>query len=185
LNIINTGKSCFLFYVLLCRLRSAKSTALQSSPDHFFLFDQNGVTIYDVRVAGVDVFSKGANTWALTDSSDNLAMPCAPFLAAATADLAWVVQATSPKQSRYKAWTKHRHGFKYVMRGFTPDEFISLGLVPSTYWGVFIFTRILPIARYLILMARSFADFPRNGARQRVYASTYSTPKCLTSTSNA
>ncbi len=76
-------------------------------------------------------FPEGADAWALIDSNEQIRviMPCEPFCQASKMGLAWIVQATSPLQLRYKDWKKHCHGFKYVMECFSSEEFISLGLV--------------------------------------------------------
>lgn len=128
---INLGKSCFLYYVLLFRLCSGKPTAFQL-PSSFVVFQESGITIHNIASWNPpDVIPLGS--WALTDSNGTITMPCYAFLSAC-GDQAQLVQASPPKSQYYQLWTKEttQNTVEYVMDNFSFSEFIALGLVHST-----------------------------------------------------
>jgi hypothetical protein len=51
------------------------------------------------------------------------------FLKAALLGNAWVVQATSPEERRYKDWSKEYSADMFVMDYFSISEIAALGLV--------------------------------------------------------
>jgi len=120
------------------------------------------VTIYDDNVPGLMAFPEGADAWALIDSNEQIIMSCEPFCQASKMGLAWIVQATSPLQLRYKGWKKHCHGFKYVMECFSSEEFISLGL--SNLLVGCVFSPTFCNSKVLDLDENFSTRFPRNGA---------------------
>ena len=94
LKVINLGKSCFLYYVLLFRLCSRKPTAFQL-PSSFIVFQESGITIHNIASWNPpDVIPLGS--WALTDSNGTITMPCNAFLSAC-GNQTQLIQASSPK----------------------------------------------------------------------------------------
>jgi hypothetical protein len=123
LNMINTGKSCFLYYVLLHRLCSGKCTAFQV-PGSFIVFEESGARMYDIASWNMSVIPVGS--WALANSDEYSTMPCNSFLMAC-GKRARVIQTSPPKRSWYPHWMKECRASMYVMDHFSPAEFMALG----------------------------------------------------------
>jgi hypothetical protein len=123
-EINNQGKTVFLFYVLFRRLCAGLPTALQVFDDRFFLFTEEGFSEHNLEAKNASQLPKG--TWALADSSELIHQPCSAFLATSPREV-WIIQATSPKISRWKEWSKQRIANKYVMDWFNPNELLTLG----------------------------------------------------------
>jgi hypothetical protein len=117
-----TGKTCFLFYLLLQRLCQGLPTAFQIHATRFFLFTDKGSSVHssDSWLA----FPSG--TWALADSSESIMQPCNAFLEASMRDV-WVIQTSPPSQSRWKDWKKQRRARLFVMDCPSTDEMEALG----------------------------------------------------------
>ncbi|KAH9022953.1 hypothetical protein EDB85DRAFT_1992850 [Lactarius pseudohatsudake] len=120
------GKSCFLYYVLL-RLLSRRSPVALQVPGHFLVFGFDGVEIHPLDQANYNVFPAG--TCALSDSNEEVKAPCSAFLGAAKQGRAWIVQATSPLEERWRMWKKQRSADIFVMDHPTVDEIESLGKI--------------------------------------------------------
>jgi hypothetical protein len=118
------GKTVFLFYVLFRRLSAGLPTALQEFDDRFFLFTEAGASEHNLLAKNALQLPNG--TWALADSSELIEHPCSAFLAAPLEDI-WVIQATSPKRSRWREWSKQRDAKIYVMDWFSSNELRTLG----------------------------------------------------------
>jgi hypothetical protein len=118
------GKTVFLFYVLFRRLSVGLPTALQVFDDRFFLFTETGASQLDLLAQTASQLPNG--TWALADSSEFIEQPCSAFLATPLRDV-WVIQATSPKRSRWREWSKQREANMYVMDWFYSNELRTLG----------------------------------------------------------
>ncbi len=67
-----------------------------------------------------------ARTWALTDSRSEYFKPCQAFFGALIGRKAWIVQATSPLEKRWKGWQKVHHSSIYYMDVFSEDELLAL-----------------------------------------------------------
>ncbi|KAF8342458.1 hypothetical protein F5887DRAFT_974351 [Amanita rubescens] len=117
------GKTIFLFYVLLHRLSAGLPTAFQVFDDRFFLFTETGAEELDVVAKSGLKLPPG--TWALTNSGDLIEQPCSAFLSSRRR--AWIIQATSPKRSRWYEWSKQHSARCYVMDCFPPNELEVLG----------------------------------------------------------
>ena len=119
-----SGKSCFLYYLLLQQLSKKTSVALER-PDCFFLFSDDGVTMHDKTKSYIHLFPK--ITWALSYSNDKTEQPCEAFLDDSQEDRAWIVQATSPKKERWKQWRTQHSAEMFVMKYFSVEEIMALG----------------------------------------------------------
>jgi hypothetical protein len=95
-------------------------------PEHIIVFRDDGVHKHRLT-AGAHHLPKG--TWALSGSNEETVQPCGVFLRAAKAKNAWIVQTTSPSETKYKAWEKEREATMFVMDYFSIDEITALGLV--------------------------------------------------------
>ena len=127
LNMIDTGKSCFLYYVLLHRLCSGKCTAFQV-PGSFIVFEESGVRMYDI--GSWDMYMIPVGSWALAKSDEFSTKPCNSLLTACGSERARVIQTSSPNgsESLYPRWMEERRASTYyVMDHFSPAEFIALG----------------------------------------------------------
>lgn len=118
----NQGKSCFLFHLLIERLSAGKPTALEMFHDRIFLFCDSGAMAYSKKTFTNDMLPKG--TWALADSRDTIEKPCKVFLESPNT---FVIQATSPKVSRWTSWLKRKKGKEFWMDHNTTGEFEVLG----------------------------------------------------------
>ncbi|KAF8346138.1 hypothetical protein F5887DRAFT_962858 [Amanita rubescens] len=118
------GKTIFLFYVLLRRLSAGLPTAFHVFSDRFFLFTEAGASQHDVVDQSGLKLPPG--TWALSNSGEVIEQPCAAFLSAPPGR-AWIIQATSPKRSRWREWKKQLRAKLYVMDWFHPNELRVLG----------------------------------------------------------
>ena len=118
------GKTIFLFYVLLRRLSAGLPTAFHVFSDKFFLFTESGASRHDVvDESGLEL---PPGTWALTNSGEVIERPCPAFLCAPQRRV-WIIQATSPKRSRWHEWCKQLKARFYVMDYFPADELEVLG----------------------------------------------------------
>ena len=118
------GKTIFLFYVLFRRLSAGLPTALQVLDDRFFLFTETDTSEHNLLAKNTLQLPHG--TWALAASSEFIEQPCSAFLAAPLKKI-WVIQATLPKQSRWREWSKQRDAKMYVMDWFYSNELGTLG----------------------------------------------------------
>ncbi|RPD53459.1 hypothetical protein L226DRAFT_466652 [Lentinus tigrinus ALCF2SS1-7] len=97
------GKTVFLLYLLLYRLERKLPTAIHLYADIVVMFDHEGASISSASDSETSIMKE---YWALSDSNEDVLKPCPPFMTSN----ARVIQASSPKPDRWKAWCKHRSG---------------------------------------------------------------------------
>ena len=122
-QLLNPGKTCFLYYLLLRLLQEQRTVAFQVR-DKFILFQPTGVQIYDVNSDFGYFIPEGA--WALTDSCTGSTIPCSAFLVACKAGRACIVQTTPPSRDMWR-WCEKRSAHVCWMDVFPLDELIALG----------------------------------------------------------
>jgi hypothetical protein len=93
-----------------------QSTAIQMD-QHIVLFSTTGTSIHPKG----DRMKFPKDTWGLADSGPESPSVCQAFLHASPQGI-WIVQATSPKKSRWKEWLKQKMGREYWMDMNTPQE---------------------------------------------------------------
>ncbi|KAH8989830.1 hypothetical protein EDB92DRAFT_2088985 [Lactarius akahatsu] len=116
------GKTCFLYYVLLCRLSEMEPVALER-PDFFILFHEGGV----YRYPKADPNFLPEFTWALTDSTGQTPEPCSAFQTVSKRRKAWIIQTTSPEETRWRDWHKYCTADKFLMNPTSIEEITILG----------------------------------------------------------
>ncbi|KAJ8515992.1 hypothetical protein ONZ45_g6672 [Pleurotus djamor] len=119
------GKTLFLIYVLIDRLRSKEPVALQMLPGYYLLFDDRQVTAHPSD--DHNPFWKREREWKhpiwmLSNTSDRVQVPCDAF----RFYTGYIVQASSPSEAHWKGWLKERMGFAYVMDVPSPPEMASI-----------------------------------------------------------
>jgi hypothetical protein len=124
---LNTGKSCFLYYVLFRLLSERKPVAFQLL-NQFVVFQEDGISSHPLD-AEAHILPKGLGSWALSDSNEGTMQPCGAFRNASKQNIAWIVQATSPLKERWKMWQKYLSATIFVMEPFVADEMTALGSV--------------------------------------------------------
>jgi len=112
------GKTAFLYYLLLLKLSERTPVALQLR-DRYLLFTDEGVSSHSLT-AGLDVIP--TDTWALSDSNDQVKEPCSAFLDASTLGHAWVMQTTSPVSTKWKDWKMYHNADMFIMGHFSIQE---------------------------------------------------------------
>ncbi|KAF8576198.1 hypothetical protein K439DRAFT_1623009 [Ramaria rubella] len=123
------GKTFFLYYILIKRLLEGKCTVLQDRAPYFLFFDDAGcreIQITDTQHADLsDKPYAMRQTWILVDSNDGMDKP-AEFATGRLCD-AFVVQASSPRISRWKGWVKERGGRALIMQPWSWPEIYAAG----------------------------------------------------------
>lgn len=101
------GKTAFLLYLLLYRLERMLPTAIQLSPEFFFIFDKHGAL-----ACNSDVYDKGRlkKCSALSDSNSQIGQPCNAFLR----DARRIIQVASPEPVRWRQWMKEKGASRIV-----------------------------------------------------------------------
>lgn len=92
--------------------------------DYFLLFCDTGVYKLPL-LTHPDCLPRG--TWALSDSNQSANQPCSTFLGASGLKNAWIIQATSPLEGRWKDWQKCHNADTFIMDYFSIREMIVLG----------------------------------------------------------
>ncbi|KAJ6519307.1 hypothetical protein C8R45DRAFT_806234 [Mycena sanguinolenta] len=116
------GKTCFLLYLLLCRLERRLPTAIQISGREFFIFDAHGATVHQTDISFQDItqapdathlaiVTRLESCWALCDINSAVKQPCDRLLAAAQR----IVVTTSPKPERWKEIHRQLSGNIIIM----------------------------------------------------------------------
>jgi hypothetical protein len=108
-----TGKTLLLSYILVKKLLAAESVAYQSQHGTVFCFNVEGVFAY----TDTQDLPEDSTRWHLVDSNAGLDTLPYRYL-----DLGHVVQATSPRISRYKDWLKYAGGREIWMEPFSWEE---------------------------------------------------------------
>jgi hypothetical protein len=88
----------FLLYYFIRLLEDGRPTAIQLDKDRFYLFDEQGASVFST----VDRPERLEACVALADSNESVYQPCTPFLRQAK----FVVQAASAQPVRIKDWSK-------------------------------------------------------------------------------
>ena len=100
--------------------RQESHRILTISSDRVILFDEGGPREFSGIPDG---------TLALADSTPNNKVLCQAFLIAAKAQVARIIQATSPAPENWKAWVKDLKANMYVMDYFSSEEINTLRFV--------------------------------------------------------
>ncbi|VDB92012.1 unnamed protein product [Peniophora sp. CBMAI 1063] len=101
------GKTLFLVYLLLYRLKRRLPTAIQLGGVQYVVFDGRGAVVCRPNEAECRL----QRCWALADSNASVGQPCPAFLGGALR----VIQATLPEASRWKHWAKQKMAMLHVM----------------------------------------------------------------------
>lgn len=118
----NLGKSLSLLYFLVRRLSEKLPTAYQRAPGYYFFFTSEGVKRLNDNDPPPEIV--GTQVWALTDSNQSLSAPSGGFSLSHTPH--FLIQASSPNQTRYKAWTKERGAVFAMMDVWSWEEMKKL-----------------------------------------------------------
>ncbi|KAF9234972.1 hypothetical protein BU15DRAFT_51971 [Melanogaster broomeanus] len=120
------GKTIFLIYALVERLRRKQPTAFQFEPDMYILFTENGVTTHSAN--DDEPLTLWNGIWALSDSNNKTIDPAVAFLGLLGVR---TIQATSPDSKRWKEWKKQYRAGLYIMDNWTLEELSALASVSS------------------------------------------------------
>ncbi|KAH7886431.1 hypothetical protein F5I97DRAFT_1928284 [Phlebopus sp. FC_14] len=117
------GKTYFLIYLLVERLREHKAVAFQLSSCPFYVLFTENVTVHSIQHSKP---LRHSDVWGLSDSNSLIMTPAPAFL-----DLpnVRVVQATSPNRNRWKEWSKQYGAGRYVMKVWSIDEIEDLAVL--------------------------------------------------------
>ena len=121
-----TGKTFFLYFVLIERILDGRSTAFQWDPSRVVLL----LNRHDVRTfpSAINFDPEGyPGTWALVDSNSSLVTPRSEFIDARSKF--FVVQAASPRPERWKTWKKELTAEMAVMKPWSWEEIYIGGSV--------------------------------------------------------
>lgn len=102
-----------------------KNVAFQLG-NRFLLFENTGVELLSAKTSLGALLPDGM--WALSDSHREFEQPCHAFMTAGgSSRAAWIVQTTSPNESKWRNWSEHKIAGMYWMDVVTLDEMIALG----------------------------------------------------------
>lgn len=108
------GKSLFLYYILISRILTGKTTVFENEMNNIYLFGdyfQRSKRIHEMAYPGA---------WALSDSNARLTQPSDGFIGAGSQF--FTVQATSPQPHRWKTWQKYRNAEMVAMDWWSWEE---------------------------------------------------------------
>ncbi|KAF8346418.1 hypothetical protein F5887DRAFT_1182764 [Amanita rubescens] len=116
------GKTLFLIYVLVVSLGERRPVALDFPDDRPFyaLFQESGFTTHSLDGMLPPINNLFNFMWALSDSNYQMRSPSAIFLS--RPGKVRVIQATSPKEDRWKSWSKEARASCYIMDLWTLNE---------------------------------------------------------------
>jgi hypothetical protein len=125
-----SGKTVFLFFVLLQRILDAQPTLLCYDGGKAIGFDKSGVQIFDPDIASTEWHRYPYGTWVLIDSlfteSGNAAgTPLGGF----RFPKFFVVFTTSPRPDRYQEWAKQQGAWTRTMRPWSCEEYSFVAYV--------------------------------------------------------
>ncbi|KAF9237894.1 hypothetical protein BU15DRAFT_75695 [Melanogaster broomeanus] len=120
------GKTFFLIYALVERLRKKQPTAFQYFPSIFLLFTENGVTTHSTD--DIQALKVWHGIWALSDSNLDTIWPAIAFRSTPNV---CTIQATSPDAKRWKEWRKQHRACLYIMDNWTVEELSALAAVSA------------------------------------------------------
>ena len=113
------GKTLFNIYVLVARLGRRLAVAVQS-PSFYVLFGEEGsVSIHTLQDATPLARFQSQTLWALADSNAHIKIPSHIFLSQKRVR---TIQTTSPRESRWKQWSKEARAKGYVMDIWSEKE---------------------------------------------------------------
>ena len=118
---IPPGKSLFIIYALVARLGRRRVVALQLRKC-YALFEESGVSFYSLDDA--NPLTKFHCVWALVDSNDKVLNPSEIFRG--RPNRVRPIQTTSPREKRWKEWTKYTGAKCYVMDIWSEKEIADL-----------------------------------------------------------
>ncbi|KAH8989499.1 hypothetical protein EDB92DRAFT_2003024 [Lactarius akahatsu] len=118
------GKTYFLYYLLFRRLSERRPVALEQ-PEFFILFHEGGVYRYPLKA---DARYLPDGTWALSDSNDEAPKPCTTFRSASKLRTAWLIQTTSPVETRWRDWRKYCKAGMFVMNHVSIEDITALSV---------------------------------------------------------
>ena len=120
---MSPGKTLFLAYVLVERLGQRRPVAWQLITGHpFYVLFRDTANIYSFdEMAPLDEYGP---LWALSDSNSQVRNPEGIFYSLPTRIRA--IQATSPKEDRWKQWSKDSGAECYVMDIWSELEIADL-----------------------------------------------------------
>lgn len=123
-----TGKSCFIAYAVIQRLRKKQPVAVQilaeSFNESYAVFSEQGVSLHPADAQEPLRSHKGI--WTFSDSNADVTIPAVAFRT--TPDV-HVFQTTSPKVIRWKEWTKQKGVMRYIMNVWSNEEIAALACV--------------------------------------------------------
>ena len=125
---VHTGKSYFLLYVFIRRLRNAEPVAVQVAPSSFLLFTNDGV----FRSTASEQWSLWPHEgiWMLSNAEEENWYPIPCFFGHHSG---FVVQAAASSKTSWKEWTKEYNGELFVMDLWEDQEFRDLGYKCTLY----------------------------------------------------
>ncbi|KAF8137496.1 hypothetical protein EV363DRAFT_1395034 [Boletus edulis] len=118
------GKSCFIAYAVIERLRNKQPVAVQIHDESYALFSEAGVSLHSSR--DQEPLRTDQGIWAFSDSNADVDIPAFAFRN--TPDVK-VFQTTSPKIRRWKEWTKQNMITRYIMDVWSSEEITALAVL--------------------------------------------------------
>ncbi|KAF8438088.1 hypothetical protein L210DRAFT_2305345 [Boletus edulis BED1] len=118
------GKSCFIAYAVIERLRNKQPVAVQIHDESYALFSEAGVSLHSSR--DQEPLRTNQGIWAFSDSNADVDIPAFAFRN--TPDVK-VFQTTSPKIRRWKEWTKQSMITRYIMDVWSSEEITALAVL--------------------------------------------------------
>lgn len=119
---IDKGKSLFLEYALARALSQKTPVVFCDDPKDYWFCDHTGAHLITFSSQAVDAIPPGSPI--LVDS--NTGMEGLPPLFAKARFQGYVIQASSPDNSRWYQWTKERRAKIWIMGLWKKDEVLSL-----------------------------------------------------------
>ena len=130
---------------------------------------QPGIGIVHAKTLYIYPFPK--ITWALSDSNEKIDHPCDAFLDSAQQGRIWVVQTTSPLESRWEKWQELYSAGMFVMKYFLLKR---LRLSGMCHGFCFSLSDPFPIGEYFALAMLTISSaFMTNGVLRHVFVSSY------------
>ncbi|KAI0297393.1 hypothetical protein BC826DRAFT_165340 [Russula brevipes] len=153
------GKTMFLYYLLVLRLRNRQPTFFQYSPGFVILFDNRGVRVVSPVIGDPDAPNEA---WALIDS--NIHVKSVPWIFATSDCPNFIVVAASPRSERWKSLFHNRSDTKlWIMEPFTLEELFQARVLqmkqPREQDILTFFVTYGPSARDCFLSCSDLADY--------------------------
>jgi len=153
------GKTMFLYYLLVLRLRNRQPTFFHYSPGFVVLFDNRGVSVVS-PIVGDSAAPNDA--WALIDS--NTKVKSVPWIFEKSDSPNFVVVAASPCSKRWRSLLHNRSDTKlWIMEPFTLQELLQARILqmrpPSEQDILAFFVSYGPSARDCFLSCSDLANY--------------------------